>query len=256
MVSNGSEIGLGSSKTVNVGSCDVERNIDANPQRRQKADNRSITERSTNGGDYAHVYADSRDLKNRYSNFHTERYNDTPNVPSAAPNNKAPIVDHSWIKPIPVRVNGSAASDRDIMQKDSSRCDVRHEDCLTDDVEFSDYVRKRTKRFYVGGFKSSITQEKLISYVERRGLLVTWVNICTSKMNGRVIIRLNVEATDQCQILVEPGFWPRGVKCRPWLSNNRYNNSHRNPGRSRSYVNQNNDGFSEHDQYNGNGSNY
>ena len=39
---------------------------------------------------------------------------------------------------------------------------------LSDDIEFSMFVRKRTKRFYVGGFKSSITQEKLIAYIEKR----------------------------------------------------------------------------------------
>ncbi len=47
----------------------------------------------------------------------------------------------------------------------------------SDDLEFGDYVRKRTRRFYVGGFKPSITENKIASYVNRRGPTVTKVTI-------------------------------------------------------------------------------
>ena len=55
-----------------------------------------------------------------------------------------------------------------------------------DDIDFSKDIRKRTKRFYIGCFKKTITQEKLIRYVGHRGLTVTWVNIWVSNKSGRV----------------------------------------------------------------------
>ena len=37
------------------------------------------------------------------------------------------------------------------------------------DFDLSDFVRKRTRRFFVGGFKRSITEGKIASYVGCRG---------------------------------------------------------------------------------------
>ena len=39
---------------------------------------------------------------------------------------------------------------------------------LVDNIDFSQDIWKRTKRFYIGGFKKTITQEKLIRYAEHR----------------------------------------------------------------------------------------
>ena len=96
-------------------------------------------------------------------------------------------------------------------------------------------VRRRSKRFYVGGFRSSITHEELIQYVESKGLVVTWVHIWPSKRSDRAVIRLNVEVSGNCLKITEPGFWPRGVKCRPWLTNNTYKNTYLTQSRSQRY---------------------
>ena len=96
-------------------------------------------------------------------------------------------------------------------------------------------VRRRSKRFYVGGFRSSITHEELIQYVESKGLIVTWVHIWPSKRSDRAVIRLNVEVSENCLKITEPGFWPRGVKCRPWLTNNTYKNTYLTQSRSQRY---------------------
>ena len=62
---------------------------------------------------------------------------------------------------------------------------------------------------------------KLVNYVKNRGLKVTMIRVFPLKYGRSVIIRLNVEAP-QSNKLTEPGFWPRGVTCRPWLSKNSY----------------------------------
>ena len=176
-----------------------------------------------------------------------------------------PNSDMQFQNKIPVRINAS----RNLRETDTSR-EKRvsqgdsFDNILSDDIEFSTFVRKRTKRFYVGGFKSSITQEKLITYVESKGLTVTWVKIWISNKSGRVIIRLNVEASGGYYRISEPGFWPKGAMCRPWVSKNLYTNSRKSRGGEGHYnsnYNGNNDynngrygneydGYGEYDQYN------
>ena len=90
--------------------------------------------------------------------------------------------------------------------------------------EFVEYSRKRTKRFYIKGFKSSITEDKLSTYVWNRGLKVTKVTIFRYSYKSPVI-RLNVEISDDIQHIENPFFWPKGVTCRPWYTYNRYQQS-------------------------------
>jgi len=89
---------------------------------------------------------------------------------------------------------------------------------IDDEEDFSVHVKRRVKRFYVGGFKSSMTIDKLIRYVERRGVTVTWVKIFPVRNSTRVTIRLNVEDDDYCEYVLGEQFWPRNVVCRPWVS--------------------------------------
>ena len=91
------------------------------------------------------------------------------------------------------------------------------------DDDFVKHVRRRTKRFYVGGFLPSITEKKLINYAARRGVTLTWVNIHRYERQNRAVIRVNVEAAKASQLL-EEGFWPKGVMCRPWLSKGQFQN--------------------------------
>ena len=43
------------------------------------------------------------------------------------------------------------------------------------------------------------------------------------------------EVSENCLKITEPGFWPRGVKCRPWLTNNTYKNTYLTQSRSQRY---------------------
>ena len=90
------------------------------------------------------------------------------------------------------------------------------------DFDLSDFVRKRTRRFFVGGFKPGITEGNITSYVGCRGPKVTKVSRFRYR-DKPVIIRLNVKDDENVRFLDDPYFWPNGVVCRPWVSQAKYN---------------------------------
>ena len=95
-------------------------------------------------------------------------------------------------------------------------------DCdYTQGDDLADYVRKRTCRFFVDGFKPSITEQKIANYVNFRGPKVTKVSIFRYRSKP-VVTRLNVEDDVSARLVCEPYFWPDGVVCRPWVSQSKY----------------------------------
>ena len=87
------------------------------------------------------------------------------------------------------------------------------QDYVEDD--FTKHIRRKSSRFYIGGFKPSITEMLLCSYVQSRGVHVSWINIRRYHDQDRAVIQLNVDA-DKGSRLLEDGFWPEEVVCRPW----------------------------------------
>jgi len=85
----------------------------------------------------------------------------------------------------------------------------------------ADYVRKKTKRFYLGGFESSVTENVIAMYVMSRGPKVSKINIFGNNSRPPVI-RLNLEDDGNADMVTEFGFWPEGIVCRPWVSKPRY----------------------------------
>ena len=100
---------------------------------------------------------------------------------------------------------------------DSTQSEHDHLD--TEDDDFSAHVRKRSKRFFIGGFKDTMSIQKMNTYVNARGPRVTMIRRFQSKRSpDDVIFRVNVEDNDNVHLVEERGFWPRGVVCKPWLS--------------------------------------
>ena len=91
------------------------------------------------------------------------------------------------------------------------------------DGDFETFIRRRTQRLYLGGFQASVTERTIMDYAERRGVYVSWINIRRFDNQNRAVIRLNVDA-EHGHLLLEEGFWPRGVSCRRWYTKNQYNN--------------------------------
>ena len=74
-----------------------------------------------------------------------------------------------------------------------------------------EYVKKRGRRYYLGGLMPTITREVIAEYVTMRGPTVTWVSIWNSKRNpDNVVIRLNVSDNHLPDILEKRSFWPGG----------------------------------------------
>ena len=163
------------------------------------------------------------------------------------------LSDSNFKNRIPVHIQGSVTGQKTDMFRKSVPVEKTSDNMLSDDIDFTTFVRKRTRRYYIGGFKPTITREKLIAYVESQGQTVTWVNIWVNNRNGRAIIRLNVEMTEGYHIIAETGFWPKGVKCRPWVTKPKYNASRKKAG-SQAQSSRDNDYnqaqySNEHDRY-------
>ena len=125
---------------------------------------------------------------------------------------RAKIINEPSENTITEHINGSSRGRDD---------DSDHDD--ENDDDFEQYVKKKAKRFYLGGFLISVTRQVIAKYVKKRarGIKVTRIRIWKSRRNpNSVVIRLNVEDNDQAKLLERRSFWPRGVTCRPWRDNN------------------------------------
>ena len=131
-------------------------------------------------------------------------------------------------QPISVRITGRNTSSKTRLDdKPKSALTVISTDDAADD-EFETFVRRRTKRYYVGGFLPTITESKIESYVTRRGLTVSKVAVFRNKQRKTTVIRLNMVNDSVSRRVLEPGFWPKGVTCRPWLSFSAYRRNNQN----------------------------
>ena len=156
---------------------------------------------------------------------------DTPNVGDSA--NSTCLVSNARGS-IPVimsnRPDKRLASRRDRYNPRSHPEPAQYDNDDSDD-DFETHIRRRSRRFYIGGFKPSISLEKLQHYVERKGVTVTWISIRRYEKQNKAVIRLNVDA-QQASAVLEAGFWPRGITCRQWLTKNQLKNRVSNSDRN------------------------
>lgn len=119
--------------------------------------------------------------------------------------------------------------------------------------DLGEFVRKRTKRYYIGGFMPSITESKIHGYVTYKGPKVSKVTIFRNRLKPTVI-RLNVEDDDNAHLVESEGFWPDGVVCRPWLTQTQYqsrfgNHSNQRRQRRNADVHQDDDDLADINPY-------
>ena len=130
-----------------------------------------------------------------------------------APGGSLPSVN---AKNTPVRTSFQSRQNVDAAHLESAN--VLFEVGSIEDEDLIKYIRKRPKRYYLGGFMSGITENAIEQYVgKRHGSTVTWVSIWLSRRDrDSVVIRLNVEDNEYTHLVENSRFWPRGVICRPW----------------------------------------
>ncbi|MEW8562289.1 MAG: hypothetical protein AB2541_09295 [Candidatus Thiodiazotropha sp.] len=110
-----------------------------------------------------------------------------------------------------------------VAEPDRSGCFSGYTD--DDDDDFLQFVKKKARRYYLGGFKPTVTHERIRAYVTRRGPTVTWIRIWHSKRNpNNVVVRLNVEDNSSAHRVEGRSFWPPGVICKPWVNRSERHN--------------------------------
>ena len=178
-------------------------------------------------------------LKNRYdalgtvNDTHTSTYSDVVKRPVQSTTSDS---NNGFSTTIPVRISDRrkqnvttnkqvpALNSRDVRPKHrflQSFVNSADNEQNESDGDFIQHVRSKSLRCYVGGFKSSITENLLCNYVQCRGVFVSWLNIRRYPDQNRAVIQINVDG-ERGASLFEEGFWPEGVQCRPWYPRNAY----------------------------------
>ena len=164
--------------------------------------------------------------ENRYTVLQDRPYSDVLNVNDSA---KSASELNNAQGSIPVimsnRTDKRLASRRDRYNPRSHLEPAQYENDDSED-DFEMHIRRRSNRFYIGGFKPSISSAKLQHYVTRKGVPVTWISIRIYEKQNKAVIRLNVDAEQADKVLEA-----RGITCRPWLTKNQYKNKNSNTDR-------------------------
>ena len=92
--------------------------------------------------------------------------------------------------------------------------------------EFVGVERNKIKPLYLGGVREGVTVQLISEYMEKRGIVPTFVRLMQSKRSGTVAVRVNVNTKDVKQAL-ENDFWPNHVYVREWLSKEKWSKKER-----------------------------
>ena len=88
--------------------------------------------------------------------------------------------------------------------------------------KFVGVTYKRRARFYLWGIGSESDREGILDYMEEQGIKVTHLVVFKPKSpRARLSAKINVDYS-QAHLLESEDFWPNGVKCRRWLSAQRW----------------------------------
>ena len=141
---------------------------------------------------YKVVTSTPKCIDRKTENTRRRSNNNIPRLPDERPNIAS--------NPIPVRI--------------SSRPDA----AADDNEGFHTPTRRRSKRYFIGGYTHSLSIPDLTSYVNSCGPTVTNVRVFPLRQTrNKIIVHVHVEANDCADTILQPDLWPRGVVCKRWL---------------------------------------
>ncbi len=77
--------------------------------------------------------------------------------------------------------------------------------------------RVHTKRYFISGIAENVEKEKIIHFLNDKGIMPTLISLFPSKWKGTQSAKINVQAKDG-EIIMKDDFWPQHMRCRQWKS--------------------------------------
>ncbi|CAH1782377.1 unnamed protein product [Owenia fusiformis] len=81
--------------------------------------------------------------------------------------------------------------------------------------------QRRTRSFHISRIDPNVSEQKVKQYLADKNITVTMFRFLNTTNTRSKTAKVNVDAHD-AKHLSESTFWPEGIRCRQWLSNNRY----------------------------------
>lgn len=104
------------------------------------------------------------------------------------------------------------------------RCQGVTEPTIIDDENcFRGVIKHKTARYYIAGIHPNTTRTSIIEFLEERGVHCTYLKLFKKKEGQRTLsAKLNINK-EHVPCVEKRRFWPSGVFCREWLSNQEWN---------------------------------
>lgn len=114
--------------------------------------------------------------------------------------------------PIPVRVTSRRTHGSGV-----------HDQHIGADAEgFTMPTHRHTKRFCVLGLSRNLNINILANEIQSKGPTISNIRVFPCKRDlSKVVIRLNLIANEHSGCVLENGFWPDYITCRPWVARGR-----------------------------------
>jgi len=110
----------------------------------------------------------------------------------------------------------------------TSSCSQENTEERTHEKGFCAAPKIRTNRFYVGDISNEVTVEEIKEYLDNRDIKYSIVRLMRSRRKNSIAARVNI-FPEYCASVQHRFFWPRGVVCRPWMSNRLFYTDSGNP---------------------------
>ena len=77
--------------------------------------------------------------------------------------------------------------------------------------------RSKTKKFLVTGIDENVKESQILSFLNKRNIIPTYISIFKSRRRGTISSKIHVPSAVS-SLLQEDNFWPKYISCKPWKS--------------------------------------